>query len=227
MVITIEPKIEREKLLRLLGGGDRQQLSPSTRKKMSRWGAEMTELVEPWLSYEVLRLVETSETEITLEGDISFRSRKIARTLKGCSHAVVFAATIGPDIETRLAELQDENRFSDLYVLDAVGSVAVEDVVDQFQKSMSERLRSDRRDVTLRFSPGYCDWNIREQASLFRVFKGKTMPISLTANCLMQPRKSVSGLFGIRTFTGTERVWDENPCRNCSKRDCIARRHEA
>jgi len=109
VVITIEPKIEREKLLRLLGGGDRQQLSPSTRKKMSRWGAEMTELVEPWLSYEVLRLVETSETEITLEGDISFRSRKIARTLKGCSHAVVFAATIGPDIETRLAELVAAN----------------------------------------------------------------------------------------------------------------------
>ncbi len=227
MVITIEPRIERDKLLRLLGGGGTQKLSMATRKKMSRWEEEMSALVEPWLSYEVVRLVEVTETEIILEDDIGFRSRKIARTLKGCSHAVVFAATIGSEIEKRLEVLQQENRLSDLYVLDAMGSVAVEDVVDRFQQSMSERLRPGGRDVTLRFSPGYCDWNIREQASLFRVFGGKALPISLTENCLMQPRKSVSGLFGIRTFTGTERVWDENPCRHCSKLDCIARRHEA
>jgi len=194
---------------------------------MSRWVDEMAGLVEPYLTYEVRRLSEITENEISLEDGVSFRSRKIARTFRNCTHVVAFAATIGGEIEDRIEDLTKRNRLSDMYVLDAMGSVAVEDMVDQFQENVSERLKPEGWAVTLRFSPGYCDWNIREQPTLFRVFNHESIPIRLTESCLMQPRKSVSGLFGIKTYTGTESLWDENPCRHCGKRDCIARRHEA
>ncbi len=56
----------------------------------------------------------------------------------------------------------------------------------------------DRRspvDGVLAYSPGYCGWDISGQRKLFEFLKPETVGISLGESCLMQPLKSVSGVF--------------------------------
>jgi len=76
--------------------------------------------------------------------------------------------------------------------------------------------------ISRRFSPGYCDWNVKQQEILFRILKDDTAGVSLTDECLMVPRKSVSGIIGIGdTENGVE---EYNPCCTCRKTECPGRR---
>jgi hypothetical protein len=77
--------------------------------------------------------------------------------------------------------------------------------------------------TTVRFSPGYCDWSLREQITLFRMVKTRSIGVSLSPSALMKPRKSVSGVFGLSADGPASRV-RSNPCLMCEKLDCFSRR---
>lgn len=228
MTATIQPRIEHDKLLRLLGGRSRSSVSCNTRRRLDRWEGQFEDFMDASLVSVVRPVLAIDGREIHVDGlDEPLLSRKIARTVADCSHLVFFVGTIGEALDLRVHRLNEEGRFSDLYVLDAMGSIAVENLVDQFQERVERDRKAKGQSVTLRFSPGYCDWSIEEQRKLFRVFGNRSLPVGLTDACLMEPRKSVSGLFGIRPVDDGGSIFDHNPCRECSKKTCIARRREA
>jgi cobalamin-dependent methionine synthase I len=88
---------------------------------------------------------------------------------------------------------------------------------------MENLFRNQGKGVTLRFSPGYCDWPISEQKKVFELVQADMIGVSLNESFLMNPRKSVSGLFGI-TEEPSQTVSGYNPCVHCNKRDCFSRR---
>ena len=103
--------------------------------------------------------------------------------------------------------------------------MSAESVVEQFYQRMARRQAEKNGGVTMRFSPGYCDWSIRQQRQLFALFSETDTPdVVLNDSCLMTPRKSITGLFGLLPpgVNGADPAF--NPCNRCSKRDCIARR---
>ena len=130
-------------------------------------------------------------------------------------------ATIGGGIDREITRLVGENRFSVAYVLDCMGSVAVENMVEGFHQHMMARYASLDKGVSYRFSPGYCDWPITEQKNLFGLFDSEKIGITLLDSCLMWPRKSISGVFGI--YNDTQKA-PYNPCQDCSKKNCNTRR---
>ena len=113
-----------------------------------------------------------------------------------------------------------DNDLSEAYILDAMGSVAVEDLVDKFQLTIKNEYERVGKTVTLRFSPAYCDWPLTEQKKLFSLFDPGDIPVQLLDSCLMQPVKSISGVFGIVPHGSAL----YNPCRYCDDRACKARR---
>jgi len=135
---------------------------------------------------------------------------------------VCFIATIGDGIERKSEKLLRENRLSEAYILDAIGSVAVENMVDKFHSEFITRTKMDSKGLTLRFSPGYCDWSIEDQKKLFNVFHSNHLEVQLRDSCFMSPRKSISGIFGIGPFHLD--FSEHNPCLECSRVDCTMRR---
>jgi len=101
-----------------------------------------------------------------------------------------------------------------------MGSVAVEDLVDKFQQTIKNECERVGKTVTLRFSPGYCDWPLTEQKKLFSLFEPEDITVQLLDSFLMQPVKSISGVFGIVPQESAP----YNPCRYCDDRACKARR---
>jgi cobalamin-dependent methionine synthase I len=171
--------------------------------------------------YSTRKMKEVGKGTVTLEGGISLKSGKLSKTLGTCDTATVFLATIGSDIDGVIKDLSGDNKLSDAYLYDAIGSVAVEAAVDDFQNRFDLTLSDRRESTTARFSPGYCDWNIEEQAKIFDILDGEAAGVSLSPSFLMNPRKSVSGVFGIAPGPAEARP---NPCTMCSKESCIARR---
>ncbi len=225
VVSNFESTLDDGKLMRLLGARRGKKPSAASIRRVDDLTGRLEDLADPWLVYRIFPLDLSDKGSITLANGTRFKSPKIARTLCNADRVCCFVATIGEAIEEEISRCMAEDRYADAYVLDAMGSIAAEDVVEQFQHRMENRLQEADRAVTLRFSPGYCDWPIQQQQALFALFAdADPMDVTLTDTCLMSPRKSVSGIFGILPEGVESDTEPYNPCNQCPKTDCIARR---
>lgn len=108
----------------------------------------------------------------------------------------LFALTLGREISVKIEMLFAANDFALGYVLDAVASEAAEKASESLQTLISQKLhnRAGSDVVSLRYSPGYCGWDISGQKKLFERLMPEQIGISLNSSFLMQPLKSVSGV---------------------------------
>ena len=118
----------------------------------------------------------------------------------------------------------DEKHLAEAYILDAMASAAADNMVATFHQQMKGEYNSQKKQVTLCFSPGYCDWPITDQKKLFGIFDTNELEVELTDSCFMQPRKSISGIFGVTPSDSNPREQSYNPCLECSRHNCSARR---
>ena len=83
--------------------------------------------------------------------------------------------------------------------------------------------RAPAGDVFLRYSPGYCGWDITGQRKLFHALRPEEIGITLRESCLMEPLKSISGVLVAarpedHRFDNTYQF-----CRTCSTQTCRSR----
>lgn len=219
----IKPDIDKNKLVRLLGGEEYKELSYSIRKKLKRWDEKIDDFLKPRLLYSIHK-IKSSRDSLVLENNLVFKSLKLSKVFNGCSNLVCFLVTIGNPIEKEITRRTLKKRSSDACILDAIGSVLVENMARKFHRRMEKKFQAEGKAVTIRLSPGYCDWLLEEQRKIFSLLDADRVGIELTDSCLMKPRKSISGIFGIMPSVNTQLYPPYNPCSECEKIDCIARR---
>jgi hypothetical protein len=219
--IHIEPIIENHELVKLLGGQKKKSLPKSIRKKVQTARQKLNSLIKPSVHYRILQPGAMDNDVVQLDETVEFTSAKLAKTLKNAEEIVCFVGTIGTGVENEINRLLGKQKLADAYILDAMASVAVENMIDRFQDLMENRFSAEDRTVTYRFSPGYCDWPVTQQKKLFNIFDGKEIDVELLDSCLMKPRKSISGVFGITS----QESESYNPCQDCPSRRCESRRN--
>jgi hypothetical protein len=219
--MQIQPTVENDKLVKLLGGQKKKRLPKSIGKKVQIAKEKLSKLIKPKLHYRIVKPSVNDNAVIQLDETVEFTSAKLAKTLQNSEKIVCFVGTIGTGVEKEINSLLGKQKLADAYILDAMASVAVENMIDRFQDFMEDKFSSEDRTVTLRFSPGYCDWPVTQQKKLFKIFDPRELDIELLDSCLMKPRKSVSGVFGITPQNSVS----YNPCRECPLRSCDSRRN--
>ena len=165
----------------------------------------------------------TISSNLLIPGESAvIESRVMANLGKRCDKAAVFIVTIGNYLEEMVAYLSDNGVVLQATVLDTIGSAAAEQMAALIEDRIKSIAGMGNQCTSRRFSPGYCDWNVKQQEILFRILKDDTAGVTLTDECLMLPRKSVSGIIGIGDMEND--VESYNPCRTCRKPDCPGRR---
>lgn len=150
-------------------------------------------------------------------GAFEVRSKNLADNLKGCSSVIVFAATIGVDID-RLIAKYGRIEPSKALMMQAVGTERIETLCDTFCSDISQEKGIKKMG---RFSPGYGDLPIETQREIFAVLEcPKRIGLTLNDSMIMSPSKSVTAFVGIAE-DGKERKSEK--CGNCGKTDCIFR----
>lgn len=217
---TVDP----EKVYRLLG---RRQgtttRSRSVERKLRRLNDVASGLISPRLTFKAWEVGSTARHLQLKNGTVMF-SPKLARTVRGSTDIICFVATIGRAIEHEIQTCMDNRRLSDGYLLDAIGSTAVEQMVQDFCVDMQRWYGFQKRAVTHRFSPGYCDWPVTEQQKLFQLIAADRIGVTLSESSLMQPRKSISGVFGVQPVGSLTTYQPYVACTDCRRQDCAARR---
>ena len=145
-----------------------------------------------------------SEIPVRVEGDFvdlgfwSGESKSLSKLLRDCNRAILFAATVGFEIDRLIAKY---NRISPAgaVCLQALGSERVEALCDLFCAELKERMHENGETVTRRFSPGYGDLPLEMQRDVFRALDcPRRVGITLNDSLLMSPSKSVTAIVGIR-----------------------------
>jgi hypothetical protein len=146
--------------------------------------------------------------------------RIIGRQINAIEAVAVFACTAGSNISDLSKTYMQRGDLIQGYILDTIGSVTAEKAMDVIQEKLAEAESRKGRKITNRFSPGYCDWHIKDQQQLFSLLPKNFCGITLTESSLMLPIKSVSGIIGI----GENVKSLEYPCKICKRQKCFRRK---
>ncbi|MBN1621125.1 MAG: hypothetical protein JW871_00860 [Endomicrobiales bacterium] len=142
-------------------------------------------------------IVLQNQYKISLEPGLIIQSHKLHDLLNKCSVAYGLAVTIGPHLEQKRDEYSKQKDVTKALILDAVGSVAVEELAEITNKQISDTENKKGLKTTMRFSPGYGDWDIKGQKDFLKWLGADTIGIKLTKNYQMLPEKSVSAILGV------------------------------
>lgn len=185
---------------------------------------EARQLIKASCFYQLMDVEEIDPPRVILENGvrITVASNTLSWVLSPCQIATVFVSSIGPALESRVAELAEAGEVLRSYALDAVGSAAADAAAAHLREWVRKLASAEGAEITFRCSPGYCDWDITQQRLLFQVMDSAQTGVELSEDCLMTPRKSVSGLIGLG-WGDKDRI-RLTPCHLCTKRECPSRR---
>ena len=200
MVVTKtfkEPPICKREILRYAGCKE-----PSA--EIETLLEECLEEVREKLSYRVcyMELPLSVEEDVCDFGCMRVKSKGLAKCLGNNSKTILFAATIGVEID-RLIAKYGRISPSKALMFQAIGAERIEALCDEFCQGRK------------RFSPGYGDLSLETQKDIVRLLDcAKQIGVSLNDSMLMSPSKSVTA------FMGEEKSSVQNKCAVCEKTDC-------
>ena len=161
---------------------------------------------------------------IEIEKDIKFMTKELANHLKGASQIYIYVVTIGKSIENAATECMKSGDPLTGYLLDRTGSFAVESLAKNTEYAIRKALALQNLSVSMRFSPGYCDWPIEEQFKLAKLIDFQKAGVTLSENCMMIPKKSISAIVGIGPKELFTKI--QSPCTVCNMKVCDYRRKD-
>ena len=218
--ITNSISIDKSEVCRHLGYMRGRSITASISSLIDRQIEEVQRLIEPSHSSVIRKVVDVESPWVFIEGPVVFTSNIIAGILSNCHEVAIFVTTIGAQLEEKVSQLIEEGEILKAVVLDAVGSAAAEKVAYGLEGSVRERAAAGGAEISRRYSPGYCDWDIKQQKLLFSALDGASAGVELSEDYLMMPQKSISGIIGI----GFDQAIAVSSCLSCSKKDCQGRR---
>lgn len=160
------------------------------------------------------------EGNIRLGGRVLHLNRKVSGYMHGSTLAALFLCTAGSVFSTQYREYNNHGDYLEGYITDALGSLTVENAIDRIQARLADDMLADGLHISNRYSPGYCNWPLREQKTLFELVGDNPTGITLSDSSLMYPTKSVSGIIGI----GPRMRRLEYGCPACDNKGCVYRR---
>ena len=184
--------------------------------------AELVQFGEAKAEYIIFDSVRCDRVRKTVEVvGVEFSVKSIIFSqVREAAAAALFICTAGPEVGERSRRSMSGGDLLRGYVYDVIGSEIAENAAERMQDSLRAAAAATGMNITNRFSPGYCGWNVEEQHMLFSFFPDNYCGITLTDSALMNPVKSVSGIIGL----GNRVRLREYPCRHCGEMNCIYRR---
>ncbi len=170
------------------------------------------ELITPKALYKVVDTLPHPGGLLVAGTDIRFENRKLVifnshSTLNGSKeidseellnrNVVVYVVTIGAGIDDKVKDMMARGEMFDAYLLNGIGAGAAEMAANDLNRYMNDS-NADQRFEYKRLSPGYGDWNVSDQAKIFKLLDPeKHIGVKLTDSHIMLPEKSTSGIMGL------------------------------
>lgn len=212
-------EMNQREILRYLGYGSETADEPVEALIRECWG-ELSKAASPRhisRSYP-LRLFDMDGIDATC---FQTHSRNLTKNLKDCDEVILFAATLGAQVDV-LIQKYSKIQMSKAVILQAAAAAMLETYCDEVNENIRMEYESGGFYLRPRFSPGYGDFPLECQRALTGALEtGKRIGITLTDSLLMVPSKSVTAVIGV---SKKKRACTVKGCEACEKTDCQYRR---
>lgn len=149
---------------------------------------------------------------VQLDNGVRFYSQDLARHLRGCGQLLLLAATLGSRVDIAIRRLALQS-VAEGAAAQAVAAALIESYCDEVQQQAPVQNLAQRP----RFSPGYGDWDLREQSKLFSLSDcSRKIGLTLTDGMMMVPSKSVTAVIGL----AEDAICAWNKCMSCGNINC-------
>jgi len=166
------------------------------------------------------QLIVDSKSKTLRVGDVEFLTRNIVtHQLRNSKAAAWFVCTTGEALSGYTRKLMDDGDLLKGYAVDVLANITVDLAMDRIQENLKDEASEIGWQITNRYSPGYCGWDITEQKKLFSLLPPGFMGVSLSESALMTPIKSVSGIIGL----GSDVRYNKYTCNLCDMTECMYR----
>ena len=215
----------RDVVLELQGVPRSGKISSASEKLLSSALDEANELAAPRA---VFRAVSLDQFGAIYAGEgANEHPNPVDEIFPKAEQLALFALTLGRAISDRITSLFREGDFALGYMLDSVASVMAEQIADQVEKHFEDGLEEaglpERSRAVMRYSPGYCGWDLTGQRRVFQHLEPGRIGITISESCLMTPMKSVSGIL----IAGEPQIHyfdnDYRFCEACRTKSCRGR----
>lgn len=208
-------KINKDELYRYIGTPDE-----NIRGIIDNCEDELIELVKPGFVWNLFE-IESDESGVRVLGtDIVLTGNSIKMHLNGCNKLVMLAATLAPEADKLIRKYQINN-MAKAVVMDAMASVAIEQVCNMAEEDIKQYLPD--KYFTYRFGVGYGDLPLELEKDILRVLQAtKTIGLCATEANILTPLKSVVCVIGISDKPMEK---GQKGCTTCNMKDtCKYRR---
>ena len=178
----------------------------------------------PMIALASRKIITFEPDSLKLDGGLSLCSKELSSHMKGAEYICAFVVTIGSSVEDAATSYMNSGDHLLGYLIDRTGSFAVESLAKNTEEGLRKHLAAKELSVSMRFSPGYCDWPIEEQFKLAAIIDFRKAGIKLSENCVMLPNKSISAITGV----GPKDLFAKivSPCSLCNMKVCDYRRKD-
>jgi len=180
---------------------------------------QLTDICGTYQIFDQVELANSRKKILVNEVEFSV-GPKIWAELEGSEKLAFFVCTAGATLSKQAVTLLRGEDPVLGYVYDLFGSAIAEAVGDKVQQMIHREVRKEGMQITNRYSPGYCHWDVVDQHELFRLVGGTPCGVSLTPSALMNPVKSISGVIGI----GKNVDYRDYQCELCQMKNCLYRK---
>ncbi len=180
---------------------------------------------KPLLSYRVCSTVLPvyHQEDALFIGTIQTASQTLKRALSQCEEAVLFAATIGIELDRLITRYGQISPAKALF-FQAIGAERIESLCNAFTALLKQELCGRGKHLKTRVSPGYGDIALVMQQEIFALLDcPRKIGLTLSENMIMSPSKSVTAFAGITAAEPSQN--SENGCMNCLKTNCDYNRY--
>lgn len=192
------PPVDPDRILRLQKYRNPERVTPVVRETARKMAALAESLVEPrgWMRRVPVSAV-GPDGSVRMADGFEFQSRSLVRLLRGAAEAVLLVLTIGAALEQRADVMVRQEHLVEGLLLDTAGWVAIDGLLHYTRQRLGADARRRGFRLTGRMAPGFGDWALDQQRILFAALGEGDLSVRLTETCVMLPRKSVSGVYGL------------------------------
>ena len=175
-------------------------------------------------AWEIYNYDDASHT-VDSEPLFTIAGNSIIKHLDGCEKVICMATTVGFEIEREVTKKFERGEYLSSVLLDAAATAAVEQAADAMEKNFTAHFAKDGFKLRWRFSPGYGDWDLTEQAKLFKICGAEQIGLRLSSAMMLEPRKSVTAIIGLEKIS-VQKIFspEKKSCATCDKIDCAMRK---
>jgi hypothetical protein len=146
--------------------------------------------------YKTFRIVDRGKDRVVTDASESiFLGSNMVKLLARSDYATLLATTVGPELERKVDHLK-KTHTADAYFLDVVGGWMADYMADRVDAIVQSEVTRSGYGRTMRYSPGYGDWDLTVQKELLGLVEAKSIGVTCTDTFILQPRKSVTAVIG-------------------------------